>query len=319
MATDATADRPRHTIRVVARRTGLTTATLRAWERRYGAVRPARSDTERRLYSDADIERLAQMRDLVKRGHSLSQLAQLSVGDLASLTRQERAHMTESSARAGGAGQSVPGAAVAASERAIASLDAAELQRLLTREMIELGPARFIDEVVSPLCRRIGVLWADGSLTVAHEHVASVAIRQVLSGLLEALRVSDAAAPSIVVATPSGERHEFGAMMAAAIASAAGWRAVYLGPDLPATAIAGAARQAGARVVALSVVATVYPEPLARELRELRAAVGANTEILIGGASAAPDVTASRDAGGARYLPDLSDLRAELELLARRV
>ena len=318
MATDETADLPRHTIRVDARRTGLTTATLRAWERRHGAVRPARSHTERRLYSDADIERLAQMRDLVKRGHSLSQLARLSAPDLTSLARQERAHVVASPERATGAGGSSVGEIVAAGERAISALDVAELQRLLTREMMALGPARFIDEAISPLCRRIGVLWAEGSLTVAHEHVASVAIRQVLSGLLDALRISDAASPSIVVATPGGERHEFGAMMAAAIASAAGWRAVYLGPDLPAAAIAAAARQAGASVIALSVVASVYAEPLMRELRELRGAVGENTEILIGGASAPRDVAASRDNGGARYLPDLAELRVELESLARR-
>jgi methanogenic corrinoid protein MtbC1 len=321
MATASSAEVPRHTIRVVARRTGLTAATLRAWERRYGAVRPARSGTERRLYSDADIERLAQMRDLVKRGHGLTQLARLSAPDLAALVRDERAHGASESARAlpGGA-DSESTELVAVGERAIAALDGVELHRLLTRAMIELGPTRFIDAIVSPLCRRVGVRCNDGSLTVAHEHVASVAMRQVLSTLLDALRVSDPTAPAMVATTPSGERHEFGAMMAAAIASTVGWRAIYLGPDLPTEALAAAVRQSSARVIALSVIASVYTEPALADLRALRQLIGPNVEILVGGSSAPRDAAAlSEKGGGARHIADLAELRAELESLARRI
>ena len=50
---------PRHPIRVVARRTGLTPAVLRAWERRYKVVEPSRSEGGQRLYSDLDVRRLA--------------------------------------------------------------------------------------------------------------------------------------------------------------------------------------------------------------------------------------------------------------------
>ena len=55
---DAPFSAPRYAIRIAAQRSGITPDTLRAWERRYGAVTPARSGTARRLYSDADIERL---------------------------------------------------------------------------------------------------------------------------------------------------------------------------------------------------------------------------------------------------------------------
>ena len=42
-------------IRYVSRQTGLTPHVIRAWENRYGAVTPKRTDTNRRVYSNADI------------------------------------------------------------------------------------------------------------------------------------------------------------------------------------------------------------------------------------------------------------------------
>lgn len=313
MDTESASEKPRHTIRIAARRTGLTAATLRAWERRHGAVRPARSDTERRLYSDADIERLRLMRELVAEGHGIAQLARLSTGALSALAGEER-----EAAGAGGrhpAAPSSPAAGAAppidACERAILALDAAELYRLLMRATVELGPVRFVDDLVTPLLRRIGQACERGSLSVAHEHVASVSIRQALGFLLETLRVRSAAAPALVAATPQGERHEFGAMMAASVAAMAGWRVAYVGPDLPASDIAIAVRQAGARVLALSIVSLRGGGALAAELKTLREGVGRDVVIVVGGTAAALNADALDDIDAVR-LEELAELRTLL-------
>ena len=323
MDADPSFDKPRHTIRVVSRRTGLTPATLRAWERRHAAVRPARSATERRLYSDADIERLRLMRELSAAGHGIAQLARLSMPALEALATEERvARGGESPAPASPVrGASITGDAVriADCDRAIRSLDAAELYRLLVRATVELGPVRFVDDLITPLCRLIGTKCEDGAFTVAHEHVASVSIRQALGFLLETLRVRTAAAPLLIAATPQGERHEFGAMMAAAVASMAGWRTMYLGPDLPARDIAEAARQADARVVALSLIALHGGPALAGELRALRDIVGPDVPIIAGG-TAAPLNRGALDDAGILRLDDLDALRTtltELEAVGR--
>jgi hypothetical protein len=122
----------------------------------------------------------------------------------------------------------------------------------LRSALFVLGGARFVDEVAAPLLVRVGQAWVDGALTVAHEHAVSAVLRRVLDELGRGLDVP-ADAPVIVVATPSGDRHEFGALLAAATAAAAGWRVVYLGSDLPAADIARAARQAGSALVGVSV------------------------------------------------------------------
>src|SRR3954471_8837532 len=80
---------PRHPIGVVARRTGLKPDLIRAWERRYGAVEPGRSETRRRFYSDEDIERLLLLRRVVNTGRGISQVAGLSNAELEALIEAE--------------------------------------------------------------------------------------------------------------------------------------------------------------------------------------------------------------------------------------
>ena len=74
-----------HPIGVVSRRTGLKPDLIRAWERRYGAVSPERSQTRRRFYTDDDIERLQLLRKAVNGGRSIGQIAELTELELREL------------------------------------------------------------------------------------------------------------------------------------------------------------------------------------------------------------------------------------------
>ena len=61
-------------IRTVAKLSGVSMDTIRAWERRYGAVTPQRS-ARGRMYSEKEVQRLALLRDAVARGHAIGQIA----------------------------------------------------------------------------------------------------------------------------------------------------------------------------------------------------------------------------------------------------
>lgn len=65
-------------IGTVSSLTGIDAHTIRAWERRYGAIKPIRSDTGRRLYADETIERLQLLKGLVDCSEAISQIAPLS-------------------------------------------------------------------------------------------------------------------------------------------------------------------------------------------------------------------------------------------------
>ena len=77
-----------HAIKAVVHRTGLTAHVIRIWEKRYGAVAPDRTGTNRRLYSEAQIERLSLLREATQAGHSISQVAKLPTEKLRQLTAQ---------------------------------------------------------------------------------------------------------------------------------------------------------------------------------------------------------------------------------------
>ena len=88
-------------MRVVVRRTGLNASVLRAWERRYGAVEPDRSDGGQRLYSEADIRKLTLLKKLVDLGFPIGQVAESEEDALRELLLRSRPAATDSAVQEG--------------------------------------------------------------------------------------------------------------------------------------------------------------------------------------------------------------------------
>ena len=305
---------PRYPIRVVARRVGITELTLRAWERRYAAVAPARSDGRQRLFSDADVERLTLLRALTHQGTPISALAALSTADLRRMAPEDasgRAAPAPEEDRA----EPALSRDLAVCSRAVAALDADRLHQVLMRLVLERGPLPFLEEVASPLFGWIGDEWSRGRLSEAQEHSASEVLRRVFAFMLQTLR-RERRERHVVLTTLAGERHEFGAMMAGIVAAYDGWSYHYLGPDLPATAIATAVKRLDARLLAVSIVAPLVATQPSRELIALRRALGRGRriEIVVGGPSSA---TVDHVLAVARATR-IASLREWRELLAQR-
>jgi methanogenic corrinoid protein MtbC1 len=172
-----------------------------------------------------------------------------------------------------------------------------------------------LDGLLVPLLEHVGAHWREGTLRPVHEHLASMMVRRVLDGVVEGASPPLATA-SVVVATPSGQIHELGALLVAASAATEGWRVTYLGADLPAEDIAECAVRTRARAVALSVVYPAGDPAVGDELRRLRTALPKRTALLVGGA-ATPSYSAVLTAIGAVRLDDLTGLRVVLRKLRR--
>lgn len=304
---------PQFPIGEVVRRTGLSSHVLRAWERRYGAVEPSRREGGGRLYSPADILRFRLLRRLTEAGHPIGRIATLPTEALLGLLPADAAEPSKPAAPADDA----PAAAVDehSLSRALTALEAMNghaLHAILMRAAVAMSSRDFLSRLVLPLLHRTGDLWSEGRICPAHEHLLSAQLLRVLGWLASAIPVS-AAADTLVVATPSGQRHEFGALLAAIIAAEEGWRVAYLGPDLPARDVVTAVEALRARGVLLSVVMEDEegtPSGL-EQIREIRAAVGSAPAILVGGAAVAGREAEVDDAGGT-LVPDLDALRAEI-------
>lgn len=301
---------PRHPIRVAARRAGLTPATLRAWERRYGAVEPGRSDAGQRLYSDADIERLRLIKAASEQGRGASAVAGLSDVDLSALVAEDAAEARTGLTDRGGQGPPEIELARRGALRAIAELDSLSLERSLKRSCLSLGPRVFVEDVLVPVLVAMGDAWVAGEMGPANEHLASGVIRRLLDWLLGTL-APEADGPLLVLGTPAGQVHEFGALLAGIVAADSGWRVAYLGPDLPAAEFARAAEGLGASAIALSALRTGSEELVADEVGTLRKTVPEDVSIFVGGPGASS--VDDRPFVNLHLLADLGGLRDLLQ------
>jgi len=249
-------------------------------------VTPERSPRGGRLYNDADVARLRRIKRLVDRGHAIGQVAALDDGQVQAML--DRAGVTA-------AGPDLA-ALRARFIAAIESLDARTAQQMLGRAALLLGPRALVLELVVPLLQEIGDRWASGIARVAHEHAASAVVRTVVGGLL-ATQPSGRVPRTMVVATPAGEQHEMGALVAALLAAVAGWDVLYLGPNLPAEEILAAARTGNAAAVAISIVnqpGSAETEAAQACIAKLVDGLARSVLLLVGGAGAAELSPASR-------------------------
>lgn len=301
---------PRHPIAVVADRTGLSQDVLRVWERRYGVVAPARGPGGQRLYSDDDITRLRLLRGATEAGRPISQVAALAQAELEEMSVEDaQARSTRSGT---GASAEPMESLVSAALAHTLALDGVGLDMLLRQAAATHGLPSFLESVVTPFLQRVGEEWHSGRLSPSHEHLASAVLQSVLLDLTRSIVTWDSA-PRLLIATPSGERHAIGAIMAGLAATLEGWRVIFLGADLPASEIASAAAITGARAVGVSVVYVSDRDAMLKELRALRAALPQGLRLFAGGAgSALLRRDLKRNGAHIDVFTDLGALRAAL-------
>lgn len=261
-----------YTIRQAAARTGLNVPTIRAWERRYGVVRPSRTAAGYRLYDDDSIARLLAMRRLVDGdGWRPSQAADRVIAvrdsaDLAALGREpDRSVAPEAGPERDG--ESGTAADLIDAFRTAASLfDIPAIEEVLDGAFAAQRFESAMRDVVFPALRELGEGWSSGEIDVAAEHAASETVRRRLSQLFEAAGRS-VAGPTVLVGLPPGSHHEIGAFAFAIAARRAGLRVLYLGADVPLESWLRTARETEAPLAVLAVVtlADVAPATLVAE------------------------------------------------------
>ena len=273
-------DTPAHyPIRAVSRLTGVAIDTLRAWERRHRAVTPVRDDRGR-VYTDADVARLRLLRGAVDHGHSIGRLARLTDAELRRLAATAEANAAPAAAPA----QRTPldTTALTASLR---KFDATAIDQQISRLAAVLPPLELLRDVLMPVLAQVGDDWHRGAARIAHEHLMSSTMRNILGSFLR-LYARPEVSTRLLFATPAGERHEIGTLGAAMLAVSSGLDVAYLGPDLPAREIVASVKPAGAQVLVLGLTATSKAKAQERELRAIVHDLPAGVELWAGGRGA---------------------------------
>ncbi len=296
---------PRFSVKAVSLMTGLTPDVLRAWERRHGVVSPGRAGNSRRFYTEEDVERLRLLADAVRRGNSIGTVARL---DNTELTELLTAASTETPTRTSNRSDYVD-----TLMKGVEEFDPTSCERSLGMAFATMPVREVIDEIVFPVLAETGARWRRGDLTIAQERLISTVVRRIALNLLTTSS-SPGRSPRIIFATPPGETHELGALLASLDASTSGVPSEFVGTDLPGREIARIADQLGADVVALSIIEPASLDRLADEIRDVTTYSARGVDLWIGGPAAAR-LRAELGDTDARYLESFPELRRRLTLL----
>lgn len=266
-------------IGAVAKMTGLSEFTIRAWERRYGVVKPKRTPSGRRVYDIRDVERLTLLRHLTEQGHAIRNIAALDFSRLSKLLRQG----------------SSDGSALDETEdliSALQALDIAAFSEILKTTQLRVDTRTFLLRLIAPFFRNVGDLVQSGRLDIFHEHAASAVLRNILAGLLYSTDRAThfSGQPPILFATPEGDHHEFGILIGAVLAVLNGQKVFYLGPNMPLASLQKAVTATKSELVVLGIAApeeSISSEVLWKYVADFLSSCSPRAELCVAGVRSA--------------------------------
>jgi methanogenic corrinoid protein MtbC1 len=275
-------------------RVGVSPDVLRAWEKRYGLLRPSRSQGGYRLYSERDEWRVRLMQQKLWNGLSTAEAAR----DVARM--EHNSHMPDGSVE-------TPAELAQKVGAALERFDEDDAHTLLDRLLGVHGLERAIRDALMPYLRELGERWARQEITVAHEHFAS----RLIEGRLLTLARGWNRGPGrrAVLACPSGEQHTLPLVCFGLMMRTRGWRIVYLGADTPPSSVHMAADTISADVVVLSAASSDRFVAIVKDLRGL----ARRRSLVLAGRGATPELAAELDV---QCLHD--DPATAAEVLSRR-
>ena len=278
----------------VAHATGISTATIRVWERRYGRPVPIRLPSGHRRYTVDQMHWLRRVAEALAQGGRPSKIVKADDAELDALLQDKEPEAPEP--------EVISEPDLERYLDLIIRYRENDLLDLLWAEWNEHGPATFLTRRLAPLLERVGSMWARGDLDVRHEHFLSEVVVYFLRAARLGLEVNPKG-PVVVLATLEGESHRLGLYMAAVICTLGGGRPHILGGETPCAEIASAARELNAAAIGLSVSLATGGVQTDRCLVHLREMLPDEVRIVVGG----------RGSRGARRGPRGVEYRETLE------
>jgi len=302
-------------IKYVAEQTGLSAHVIRIWERRYSAINPERSENNRRLYSQKDIEKLKLLKIATSHGQNISQIADLDIerlreisgpdlNDIKSPSAKQESHTRDSRIYLDNC------------LNAIDNFNSHELEKNIRQASVTLGSFKLLTDLISPLMDIVGEKWRKGEMNPSNEHFASEIVKNYLKSIVLTSNINTNA-PVIVVTTPKGQLHDVGAAIVSTAAVNEGYQVIYLGANLDYNEITSAIIKNDAKALALSIVHPNDDIFLNDELRNLRKNLDEKYPIIIGGRASESYIDAINDIN-AYHVNDLYMFREILKNLRNR-
>lgn len=242
-------------IGTVSSLTGVNSVTLRAWERRYGLIKPTRTPSGHRLYSEGDIERIKLILQLLDEGIAISR-----VKDALRLAREDSAPASTAAHWTTYQEKMLDG---------VFNFDEAALDNVYN-EAMSLYPVDVVTrQLLLPLLEKLGQRWMQSGTGVAEEHFFSTFMRNKLGARFHHRNQQNIGGPLLIAACLPGEHHEFGLLLFSLAAHARGYRLILLGSDMPLGQLAEVAKRSHSDGIVLSGAVDMDPMQLNSKLQQL--------------------------------------------------
>ena len=216
---------PIYNIKAVVEATGLPAATLRAWERRYGALAPNRTASGYRLYSASDIATLRWLKARIGEGLSISQA-------LALLNRSHNSVGLQPAVdRQAGSPHGMIGDRDALLG-ALLGFDENQANRVLEAAFAVYGLEPVAELIIAPAMIQVGDLWHHGKASTTAEHFASNYLRRKLDAIINAAPKPDGGRLIVLGCAPE-DWHELGLQLLHLLLRRRGLNSLYLGQNVP--------------------------------------------------------------------------------------
>ena len=282
----------------LSRLTGITTHTLRMWEKRYGTPKAHRLPSGHRRYPRKDVPRLRAIVKALDSGYRASKVVTGTLEQLHSLMGlQSFIESTSSIDSPGESGLLLKESVVESWVKHVHEYDDDLLINSFHSKWGEVGGLNFILDYATPFLERIGIGWEEKELTISHEHFSTECLIGFLS---EKWRQMNARkdGPIVLITALPGDPYNLGILMCAIVTSITRFKIVYLGIDSPIDEIIRIAKNASPRVIALSISHSMSSEFTEDYLFKIRGSVSAKSLIITGGKGSPCNIP------GVSHLPD---------------
>lgn len=210
------------TIKELESFSGIKAHTIRIWEQRYNLLKPDRTDTNIRRYTDQDLKKLLNISLLLNMGYKISGIAKLSDTQIQdTILKSQVDH---------GADQHHQHVL----KIAMLNYDELLFNSVIDPYVAQYGIERTFVEVIIPFLHSIGVMWQADAICPAQEHFISSLIRQKLFSLIEELKVVPASKEkTLILFLPELEIHEISLIMLQYVFKSRGYKTIFLGQSVP--------------------------------------------------------------------------------------
>lgn len=258
-----------YSIKDLEKLSGIQAHTIRIWEKRYQLVRPKRTNTNIRVYTDEDLKRLLNVAILNNNGLKISKIAKLSENEV----RSKILNLTEDTSRSENQ--------IDALVLSMIELNEMKFEKLLSRLVLQIGFEDTITKIIYPFLNKIGVLWQTGAINPAQEHFITNLIRQKLFVAIDSVLIDELPGKKrFILFLPEGELHDISLLFYAYLIKKSGHHVIYLGQSVPFDDLVEVNKIQPSQYLLTSFTTSIPSESMAEYLKALSQAFN-NLQIFI--------------------------------------